>query len=99
MCEAIQQGRVHEDDKLVLVGFGGGLAWAAMVIQWTGAKPTEGRSGAFKEQRRQFSYLIVRLRSQFKRTSRRINAILNRVRPKRGRILRLRDQVDRLDDK
>jgi 3-oxoacyl-[acyl-carrier-protein] synthase III len=98
LCEAIQQGRVHEDDKLVLVGFGGGLTWAAMVVQWTGAKPIEGRSSAFKEQRRQISYFIVRLRSQLKRTSRRINEIFNRVRPKRGRMLRLRDQVDRLDE-
>jgi hypothetical protein len=53
--------------------------------------------GVLKEQRRQISYFLVRIRSQLRRTSRRINEIFNRVRPKRGRILRLRDQVERLE--
>jgi 3-oxoacyl-[acyl-carrier-protein] synthase-3 len=34
MCEAVEQGRVKNNDHLVLVGFGGGLSWAAMVLQW-----------------------------------------------------------------
>jgi 3-oxoacyl-[acyl-carrier-protein] synthase-3 len=97
LCDAIQQGRVHEGDKLVFVGFGGGLTWAAMVLEWTGAKPTVATPGILKEQRRQISYFLIRLRSQFRRTSRRISDILSRVRPKRGRMLRLRDQVDRLE--
>lgn len=97
LCEAIQQGRVHEGDKLVFVGFGGGLTWASMVVQWTGAKQIQASPGVLKEQRRQVSYFLVRIRSQLRRTTRRINAIFNRVRPKRGRILRLRDQMERLD--
>jgi 3-oxoacyl-[acyl-carrier-protein] synthase III len=97
LCEAIQQGRVHEGDKLVFVGFGGGLTWASMVVQWTGAKQVQASPGVLKEQRRQISYFWVRIRSQLRRTSRRINAIFNRVRPKRGRILRLRDQMERLE--
>jgi 3-oxoacyl-[acyl-carrier-protein] synthase III len=97
LCEAIQQGRVHEGDKLVFVGFGGGLTWASMVVQWTGAKQVQASPGVLKEQRRQISYFLVRIRSQLRRTSRRINEILNRVRPKRGRILRLRDQMERLE--
>ena len=35
LCEAIEQGRVREGDHIVLVGFGGGLSWAAMVFQWS----------------------------------------------------------------
>ncbi|MEO8609631.1 MAG: beta-ketoacyl-ACP synthase III [Chloroflexota bacterium] len=97
LCEAIQQGRVHEGDKLVFVGFGGGLTWASMVVQWTGAKQVQASPGVLKEQRRQISYFLVRIRSQLRRTSRRINEIFNRVRPKRGRILRLRDQMERLE--
>lgn len=27
LCEAIEAGRVQRDDKLVIVGFGGGLTW------------------------------------------------------------------------
>ncbi len=34
LCEAIEEGRVKEGDKLVLVGFGAGLTWASAVVQF-----------------------------------------------------------------
>jgi 3-oxoacyl-[acyl-carrier-protein] synthase-3 len=34
LAEAVEQGRVNEGDTLVLVGFGGGLTWAASVLVW-----------------------------------------------------------------
>lgn len=34
LAEAIEQGRLQEGDKLVLVGFGGGLTWGASVLVW-----------------------------------------------------------------
>ena len=34
LCEAIEQGRVNTNDKLVMVGFGAGLTWGATVVQW-----------------------------------------------------------------
>lgn len=34
--EALQQGRIKDGDRLVLVGFGGGLTWGAAVIRWYG---------------------------------------------------------------
>ncbi len=34
LCEAIQAGRIHPNDHLVLVGFGAGLTWGAVVLQW-----------------------------------------------------------------
>jgi 3-oxoacyl-[acyl-carrier-protein] synthase-3 len=37
--EAWEQGRLHDGDHLVLVGFGGGLAWGAMVLEWTPVGP------------------------------------------------------------
>lgn len=36
--EALDQGRIAEGDVLVLVGFGGGLTWAASVLEWTGER-------------------------------------------------------------
>lgn len=30
LCEAIEQGRVHYRDNIVIVGFGGGLTWAQL---------------------------------------------------------------------
>jgi 3-oxoacyl-[acyl-carrier-protein] synthase-3 len=34
LCEAIANGRVHRGDYLVLVGFGAGLTWGAIALQW-----------------------------------------------------------------
>lgn len=34
LCEAIEQGRVKRGDYLVMVGFGAGLTWAAVVVKW-----------------------------------------------------------------
>lgn len=34
LAEAVEQGRVNEGDRLVLVGFGGGLTWGASVLVW-----------------------------------------------------------------
>jgi 3-oxoacyl-[acyl-carrier-protein] synthase-3 len=34
LCEAIQADRVHRSDYLVLVGFGAGLTWGAIALQW-----------------------------------------------------------------
>ena len=32
--QELENGRIKDDDTLVLVGFGGGLTWSAMVIKW-----------------------------------------------------------------
>lgn len=34
--EAISEKRVKKGDRIVLVGFGGGLTWAAALIEWSG---------------------------------------------------------------
>jgi 3-oxoacyl-[acyl-carrier-protein] synthase-3 len=34
LVEAIEEGRVRDGDKLVLVSFGSGLTWASVVVQW-----------------------------------------------------------------
>lgn len=94
LCEAVQQGRIKPDDNIAFIGFGGGLTWASMVVKWTGSKVSERRSGGIlRPQRRQFSYLLARWRSNL----RRLGKFLERVRPNRGRILRLRDKLDQLD--
>lgn len=36
LSEALEEGRVKNGDKVVLVGFGGGLAWGALVFRWGG---------------------------------------------------------------
>ena len=37
--EAWEQGRLHDGEQVVLVAFGGGLAWGAMVLEWTPVGP------------------------------------------------------------
>jgi 3-oxoacyl-[acyl-carrier-protein] synthase-3 len=45
LFEAEQAGKIKDGDNLVLVAFGGGLAWAASVIRWGGVcKRPEQRS-------------------------------------------------------
>ncbi|MBM7564573.1 beta-ketoacyl-ACP synthase III [Paenibacillus sacheonensis] len=34
LAEAVEQNRVNEGDRIVLVGFGGGLTWGASVLVW-----------------------------------------------------------------
>jgi 3-oxoacyl-[acyl-carrier-protein] synthase-3 len=38
-CEAVEQGRLNNGDYAVLVGFGAGLTWGSLVLQWTGPFP------------------------------------------------------------
>ncbi|WP_017813631.1 beta-ketoacyl-ACP synthase III [Paenibacillus shenyangensis] len=34
LVEAVEQGRIKEGDRVVMVGFGGGLTWGASVLVW-----------------------------------------------------------------
>jgi 3-oxoacyl-[acyl-carrier-protein] synthase III len=42
--EAWRQGRLNRDDRLMIVGFGGGLTWGSCLTHWAG--PTRAREGA-----------------------------------------------------
>ena len=46
LCEAAEQGRLREGARVALCGFGGGLAWGAMILQWstTGTKPAAAQA-------------------------------------------------------
>jgi len=39
LCEAVEEGRIQQDDLLVLVGFGAGLTWAATALRWSKPLP------------------------------------------------------------
>jgi 3-oxoacyl-[acyl-carrier-protein] synthase-3 len=39
-CEVADQGRLNNGDYIALVGFGAGLTWGSVVLQWTGPFPT-----------------------------------------------------------
>jgi 3-oxoacyl-[acyl-carrier-protein] synthase-3 len=82
LCEAVQANRVKPGENIAFVGFGGGLTWASMVLRWTGSDLTERRSGRLiNQQRRQFSYVLVRWRVELRRISRALSGFLNRLLP------------------
>ena len=75
LCEAIESGRVKPNDKLVFVGFGAGLTWAACAIQWS--VPVEQRDPTWwKATRQRASYQAAAARSILKRAMRRVYSAL-----------------------
>lgn len=94
LCEAIEQNRIHDKDHIALVGFGGGLTWASMIIQWGIPKPSEQQGSRLNRQRRNALYYMARWRSRSRQWRRRISRTLESLRPQRGRVPRLIRKVD-----
>ena len=69
-CEAVQQGRLKPGDKVVFVGFGGGLTWGAAVAEWSGPFPGVRRVLPWRYR------IYARLRSIVLRFLRRIDALI-----------------------
>ncbi len=94
LCEAIAQNRVSDGDYVAFVGFGGGLSWAAMVLQWGAPDSAPGSAGRFNWQRRRLSYAGASWRRWLARASRRMNAVFGRMPPRQGRMSRLERDID-----
>jgi 3-oxoacyl-[acyl-carrier-protein] synthase III len=69
LCEAIKAGKVQPGHKLVFVGFGAGLSWAACTVQWS-VPVDETRTDWWKSTRRQASYQAAAARSMWRRAVR-----------------------------
>jgi len=72
LCEAIEQERIQEKDYIALVGFGGGLSWAAMVLQWGAPPAGEPASRLINRQWRNAQYRLARWRSRSRHWRRRM---------------------------
>ena len=70
LCEAIEQGRLHPNDNLVMVGFGAGLTWAATTLKW--AVPGAREAPRWRYSQRQATYSLARVRSRLLRYSRQV---------------------------
>jgi len=70
--ESVENGKISPGDKVVFVGFGAGLTWGSMVVQWTGPIPSTRHVNP--EQYR----FLARLRSLFRRVIRWIEGIFFR---------------------
>ena len=69
LCEAIKAGKVKPGDKMVFVGFGAGLTWAACAIQW-GVPTDKPEANWWRNTRRQASYQAAAARSMWRRAVR-----------------------------
>ncbi|NPV06796.1 MAG: ketoacyl-ACP synthase III [Anaerolineae bacterium] len=73
LCRAIEDGRVHEGDLLVLVGFGAGLTWGAAAVRWSRiptAPPGRGRIYYYRA-----LYRLAEIRSLWRRLWRRLRSL------------------------
>jgi len=80
LCEAIEQQRIQDKDHIALVGFGGGLTWAAMLIRWGVPQPSAQHGSMLNRQRRHVQYRIARWRSRSRRWRRRVNRKVREIR-------------------
>ncbi len=69
LCEAIAEGRVNAGDRLVLVGFGAGLTWGALALEWGVPEPARPRP-LFLRWLATFWYFLAGIRSAIRRTER-----------------------------
>ncbi len=76
LCEAEREGRMKPNDNIVMVGFGGGLTWAAAAIQWQPIKRPHGVVFKFSQGRREAEYILAFWRARFLRIFRRLEAWL-----------------------
>lgn len=76
LCEAMEHGRIRAGDHLVMVGFGGGLTWGALALQWV----TPERVVTVRRRRRwTMLALLARIRSNFRRLARWIEGLIWRA--------------------
>jgi 3-oxoacyl-[acyl-carrier-protein] synthase III len=63
LAEAADAGKLHANDKLILIGFGAGLTWAAAALTWGQPRPvSRGRHAAQRVQ-----YGLAGLRSRVRK--------------------------------
>ncbi len=72
-CEALQSGRIQDGDHLVLVGFGAGLTWGALTLEWVIPERKISRAA---RRRRALVVLLARVRSFVRRIARKIEGLI-----------------------
>ena len=69
LCEAIAAGRINQGDRMVLVGFGAGLTWAAVAVEWGVPEPMKPRPW-FIRWAGEIWFFLAGIRSAGRRTER-----------------------------
>jgi 3-oxoacyl-[acyl-carrier-protein] synthase-3 len=73
LVEGVEDGRIKRNDRLVLVGFGGGLTWGAAIVEWH-VEPTQ--LSRTRDLMREAFYLLAGLRSYVLRLFRFLEGVL-----------------------
>lgn len=73
VCEAVDRGRISPGDHLVLVGFGAGLTWGALTLQWVSPERVVRRAARL---RRRLLGALGRVRSLVVRVWRVLEGLL-----------------------
>jgi 3-oxoacyl-[acyl-carrier-protein] synthase III len=77
LCEALDANRIKPGDKLIMVGFGAGLTWAACAVQWSAPKP--GSPPVQRALVSRLRYNWFGIRSILARLLRRVDAITSKL--------------------
>lgn len=96
LAEAVEEERIKPGDVIALVGFGGGLSWAAMVIEWTAVPSRPSYSLTWG--RRQGAYAYAGVRRPLIRKWRRLMLLspTTWILMARAYLRRRREQINRL---
>lgn len=70
LCEAIEAGRIQPGNRIVLVGFGAGLTWAAAAVQWD--RQVAPPRPFWRRTLDAIRYVVVHARSRLRRVRRRV---------------------------
>lgn len=75
ICEALEEEKIEPGDNLVLVGFGAGLSWGALVLEWS---EPEARPPirVWERRRRKLLLFLARLRSFALRLLRKLEGLI-----------------------
>jgi len=73
ICEALEQGRIQDGNRLVLVGFGAGLTWGALALEWVEPRV---RIPPFRRRQRALLRFLASVRSFLRRIIRRIEGLI-----------------------
>jgi 3-oxoacyl-[acyl-carrier-protein] synthase-3 len=79
LVDAIEAGRVHAGDRIVMVGFGGGLTWGACLVEWSFG-PEDRAWPVWRRALLGARVRLARLRSLLSRVDRRLAGIEDRLR-------------------
>ena len=98
LCDAIDEGRVHKGDHLILVGFGAGLTWGATLVHWDADLPRVPIS-RLKRMWLALRYRWARVESFFRRRWRQLDG-LTRTSTGHTRSLwsKARDEIGKAND-